>query len=271
MCEKYVPLTMGSPRFRSLDVGPFNVVEAWFPSKLVLQPHLHDRTTFAVMLEGSFDVGFSQGTYPCEPRSVFTEPLGEKHGNRVGTKPAHVLVLQPDEGREEMFEPCGSIFSEVTHFSHGGIHSLGWRVAYELRSIDSASRLSIQGIGLEMLALASRIRRPRSDQPPAWIRRAVDIIRSSFLGDLDVDDIAGEVGVHPAHLARAFRRYQRESIGSYVRRLRLDWARDRLAGTDEPIAGIALEAGFSDQSHLTRLFKRQTGVTPGRYRRTMRA
>jgi len=266
-----VPLTMGSPSFRSLDVGPFNVIEAWFPAGLELPLHLHDRTTFAVMLDGSFDLRVTGKTYVCEPSAVFTEPLGEKHGNRVGTKRAHVLVLQPDPSRCELFEPCSSIFDRVMHFSHAEVHSLGWRLAYELRSSDSTSRLSIQGLGLEMLALASRIRQPRPDQPPAWMRRAVEMIRSSFLTDLNIEAVAREVGVHPTHLARSFRRYHRESIGAFVRRLRLGWAIGRLSASDDPIAQIALDAGFSDQSHFTRLFKRQAGVSPGRYRRGIRA
>lgn len=270
MHEKCVPLTMGSPRFRSLDVGPFNLVEAWFPPRLVLPPHLHDRTTFAVMLEGSFDVGFASATYACEPSSVFTEPLGDKHGNKVGAKPAHVVVLQPDHARSDLFDPCRSIFNEATHFSHGGIHSLGWRLAYELRAPDSTSGLSMQGLGLEMLALACRVEAPREARPPEWFESAMDMIHSTFLGKLSIEDVAREIDVHPTHLARAFRKYHRESIGGFVRRLRLGWATDRLLASDDSIAQIALDAGFSDQSHFTRLFKRQTGVSPGRYRRGVR-
>lgn len=52
----------------------------------------------------------------------------------------------------------------------------------------------------------------------------------------------------------------------------VDWAADRLTHSSDPIAAIAYEAGSSDQSHLTRAFtfKRHTGRTPGRYRRSLR-
>jgi AraC family transcriptional regulator len=74
------------------------------------------------------------------------------------------------------------------------------------------------------------------------------------------------VDVHPAHLARAFRQHFRVPLGSYVRRLRLDWAASRLADSAESLANVAVAAGFADQSHLTRAFKRHTGHTPGAYR-----
>ena len=55
-----------------------------------------------------------------------------------------------------------------------------------------------------------------------------------------------------------------------MRRLRLDWAAAQLADSDVTLAQLAAEAGFVDQSHFTRAFKRHTGLTPGRYRETGR-
>jgi AraC-like DNA-binding protein len=56
------------------------------------------------------------------------------------------------------------------------------------------------------------------------------------------------------------------TIGEYVRRLRVEAAALRLAASNESISAIAHGTGFSDQSHLTRVFKQRMGVTPGRYR-----
>ena len=58
-----------------------------------------------------------------------------------------------------------------------------------------------------------------------------------------------------------------ESVGSYARNIRLDWAARRLVSSDDPLARVACEAGFADQSHFTRAFSRRFGVAPGRYRR----
>jgi AraC family transcriptional regulator len=83
--------------------------------------------------------------------------------------------------------------------------------------------------------------------------------------------LAAECDVHPVYLARAFRRHYAQSIGSFMLQSRLRLAMHRLVTTAEPIARIALECGFADQSHLTRLLHRETGSTPARFRRVAHA
>ena len=61
------------------------------------------------------------------------------------------------------------------------------------------------------------------------------------------------------------------SVGEYRRRRRLDYARRKLADPRLSLAEVAIDAGFADQSHLTRAFRRVTGVTPGQYRASMAA
>jgi AraC-like DNA-binding protein len=56
------------------------------------------------------------------------------------------------------------------------------------------------------------------------------------------------------------------SLGRFLLDRRLEWAASRLAGGDDPISRIALEAGFADQSHFTRRFRAWSGVTPHRFR-----
>jgi AraC family transcriptional regulator len=79
--------------------------------------------------------------------------------------------------------------------------------------------------------------------------------------------VAAELGVAPVRLARAFRRAYGESPGEYDRRQRIHKACERLAAGDTALATIAAELGFADQSHFTRVFRRQVGITPGVWRR----
>jgi AraC family transcriptional regulator len=95
---------------------------------------------------------------------------------------------------------------------------------------------------------------------------AYELLHERFRETPSVTEIAASVGVHPSHLARSFRAYYRESLGECVRRLRLEWAASRLVRADVPLATLANEAGFVDQSHFTRAFKRRFGLTPARYR-----
>jgi AraC-like DNA-binding protein len=90
-------------------------------------------------------------------------------------------------------------------------------------------------------------------------------LHDRFRERLSVASIARTVAIHPVHLSRQFKQAFGQTIGEYVRRLRVEHVCRRLA-TEEDLPTLALEAGFSDQSHLTRIFKRVIGTTPARFR-----
>ena len=84
---------------------------------------------------------------------------------------------------------------------------------------------------------------------------------------LTVGGVAAAVGVHPFHLSRVFKRFRRMTVGEYLNALRIERACRELERPASSISDVALSAGFSDQSHFTRAFKRATGTTPGAFRR----
>jgi AraC family transcriptional regulator len=106
---------------------------------------------------------------------------------------------------------------------------------------------------------------------PPWLGHARELLHAHFRERLDIARVAAEVGVHPSHLAHAFRRHFVSTPGEYARALRLSWAVDRLVEGDEPISAIAVSAGYSDQSHFTRECRKALGVGPGEYRRLRRS
>ena len=266
--RQFVPITMGSPRFTTREVGGLSVTEAWFPPLARLERHVHERPTVAIMLEGSFDVLFTRRTCECPAATLFTEPAEERHGNRIHKGGARVLVVQPDPSRTELFRPCAGLLGSIHQARDDRVTALAWRLSRELQHPDAVSALVTEGLSLELLAEAARLPdgRRSGHRPPAWLRRTHDLLRSTLASPLTVRDLAREAGVHPVHLARSFRAHYGLSVGTYVRRLRLDRAALELARTGRAICEIALDLGFADQSHLTRAFKRHTGLTPGRYR-----
>ncbi|MHC5538136.1 helix-turn-helix domain-containing protein, partial [Singulisphaera rosea] len=127
-------------------------------------------------------------------------------------------------------------------------------------------------LALEIFAEASRVTVPPGDKtPPRWLRGARDLLHDRFAEMVSFDEIATAIGIHPVHLARTFRRYYGCTPGEYLRRLRVEFACQKLATTSTPLIEIALAAGFSDQSHFTRTFRLQMRMTPGEFRRHFRA
>jgi AraC family transcriptional regulator len=274
MARQAPPVSLGSPRFRTAIQGGLLVTDAWFPPNLVLPFHLHDRTVLAVTLAGRWDSVLDRRPHVSTAGMVLTEPAGERHANHFAATGAHVVVIQPDPARVDDLMPATRFLSRVNHFSAPEALRLARRLSAEIRFPDSATPLAIEGLGCEILAAASRevVRTAGSGRSPSpiWLRRVLDRVHSTYLERLTLRDLATVASVHPAHLAREFRHHYRVSLPTYVRRLRLDWAADRLMRSDLSIAEIAAAAGFADQSHFTRAFHHELGLPPRRFRQAHR-
>jgi AraC family transcriptional regulator len=97
---------------------------------------------------------------------------------------------------------------------------------------------------------------------------ALQFIRRNYVRNVGLRDIAAAANVSPFYLARLFKQTLGVSPHQHVIELRVHNARSLLAaGSGErSLADVAAAVGFSDQSHLTRHFKRITGVTPSQFR-----
>ena len=264
-------VSFGSPRFRTLEAGGMLVTDARFPPGAFLPPHVHDRTCVATTLEGSFDSRMRGRSHWSTASMVLTEPAGERHDNRIGTAGARVLIVQPDASRLETLRPFSSFLSSIRHSGELSVSALARRLSLELSCRDAVTALAVEGLGLELLATAARAF-PLAAAPaiPAWCRRVRERLHDHWQQPPTLAELSAIAGVHPGHLTREFRRHYGCSAGTYLRRRRLDWAAERLARSDEPLAAIAASAGFADQSHFTRQFRAQFGCTPAAFRRSGR-
>lgn len=266
-----VPVTLGSSSSRCVDAGGFKVTRVRFPPLLRLPLHTHDRATVAVILNGSFDGLMRSTSHPCPQASVLTEPPGEPHGNLFERAGADVLTVQPDPVRLELLEPFAGVLGEVNHMRDLGVASVARRAASELRMPDTVAPFAVEGLVLELLVLAARLRNTEATgaerRSPRWLSQARALLHDQYREQLRLAEVADAVGVHPVHLARVFRLRYGTPVGAYVRALRLTWAAGRLTDSKDAIAQIAHEAGFFDQSHFTRTFRRHFGLTPQAYRR----
>jgi AraC-like DNA-binding protein len=104
--------------------------------------------------------------------------------------------------------------------------------------------------------------RPRSGK--AMLDRARDFIQAHAVRGVSLAEVARECGASPQHLSACFRARFGVPVHRFQTLLRLDHARRLLARGISP-GEAALACGLSDQSHLTRHFRRYLGTTPGRY------
>ena len=125
-----------------------------------------------------------------------------------------------------------------------------------------ATGLSHQ-VALHAGAKPPRVARLRGGLSGAAKRRTLELMEAQLDANLTVEALASEVGLSPAHFARAFKETMGLAPHRYLLTLRLEHARRLLDTPDAVLADVANRTGFADQAHFTRLFKRQFGVTPG--------
>ena len=100
-------------------------------------------------------------------------------------------------------------------------------------------------------------------------RRVLEMIDAALDTRLTIEMLAREVGLSPAHFARAFKETLGRAPHQYLLAQRLERARRLLETTEQTLSDIAQRTGFADQAHFTRLFKRAFGTTPGALLRTL--
>jgi len=105
--------------------------------------------------------------------------------------------------------------------------------------------------------------------PDYELRRLNDFIEANLEGEITLAAMASACGIGTKSFVRAFAATTGKSPYQYVIAARVERAKRLIEQDQEGLAEIALRCGFSHQEHLTRAFRRLTGQTPGRYRRSV--
>jgi AraC family transcriptional regulator len=111
----------------------------------------------------------------------------------------------------------------------------------------------------------------RSGLAPWQIRKVRAYVDENLGTPIRVGVLASCCRLSASYFSVAFKRSLGETVQSYLARRRVERAQDLILTTDQPLSQIALNCGFCDQAHLSRMFHRLIGVTPNRWRREMAA
>jgi AraC family transcriptional regulator len=217
------------------------------------------------VIAGAFEEVGTDRCEPATPGTVLLHPADDEHGDRFGPSGATCINVSPSAAWLEAMRK-EDLFGAYRAF-HGDIAlQMGNAIRCGLGARDTAGRLALEAATLALFSEAAP-REPCCEGSGAWVRRVCDDIRREPCAEWSLAGIAATARVHPMHVARTFRRRVGVSLGQFVRAERLAWARAALSASDTSLATIAIDAGFYDESHFIRAFRRHFGATPGSYRR----
>jgi AraC family transcriptional regulator len=236
--------------------------------------HAHSAPGIALLVRGALEVTYASGRRVAgdasERAGALVLPFDTPHGGRAAADGARALILTLELDRVASMEPSASaLLAQPAWWRAPRLAALGRGIARELAVADDAAALALEGLTLELLsALVRRGQESaRPGPPPAWLRRVREALDDRYHERaLRLSDLAKVAGVDPAYLARAFRAHYGTTAGAYLREIRVRRGAEALARSSGGLSQIALDSGFADQSHFTRVFSATYGLTPRRWR-----
>jgi AraC family transcriptional regulator len=250
-------------RVRDIEMSGFILTDFLQPSLFKCAKHYHECATILITLKGIGTDGMMGRVYECKPSNILIRPAGETHTHEYGLKGMRGLVIEVRPQKLETMRSFTKVLDQCGSFTESYLAELGMRLYSESLIMDSASEIAIEGLLLEMFAQVTRQNlRESSGIQPRWFKQALEFIHESYKEPINLSQVADEVKVHPSRLAQLFRYYNNCSVGEYIRRLRLIYAARGIMFSDISLAEISVAAGFYDQSHFTKYFKRYIGILP---------
>lgn len=226
------------------------------------RPHTDKHSRISFLLRGAYREEGRHGAVTMTPGHVLLKSRRARHEDQFGDDGACIASLaftgdDPfDAGRDPALWRRRSDGFALRHS------------AAFLEAARAGDARAVRTIGADFLGAGEA--EPAKREAPAWLARLKQELEARPLAEVDVAVRAREAGAHPAHASRLFRRCFALSIIEHAQAQSVRRAIGALTG-GEALSDIALDAGFYDQSHMSRVFKRVTGRTPGACRALLAA
>ncbi len=231
--------------------------------------HTHDEFGFGYIVDGGQESWSGRGLVEASAGDVITVNPGEVHdglGSKGRPRHWHMAFLSPDVVADYAGWPLSQIEFRDPVFRRAGMSRLVVS-AIETLAGDHADPARIEES--VTLVLGSLVNETVAEAVPPKLSAAVcavmDRMRDEWFEPLSLDDFARTAGMSKFQILRTFSKEVGITPHAYLTQHRVKQAR-RLILEGVPIAEAAVASGFADQSHLTRAYSRQFGLTPGRDR-----
>jgi AraC-like DNA-binding protein len=261
---------MSTPTFWRADALPFLEARSIADGRgICYAKHAHD--TFSIGAITGGESVYLNGRVRMHVRAgavVLMNP-GDVHAcNPRGEQPWSYRMFHVDarwlgelQGGGGAFQPYAAVASDAPGL-FGRLESL-----YASCTDPAATALEKHGAALDFFTSMHDMLQPAAPASRAGhpVHRAAEYLRDHRTGTPTLEDLCAATGLSPSYLIRAFKARYGMTPHSWLVNCRIQYCREQLK-RGRPIADVALAAGFADQAHLQRAFKRHVAATPGQYR-----
>ena len=249
----------------SFDLNELKLTQTSYLPFSRLPSHYHQNNYLCYVKRGTYSEKFGNRTIHCTRGDLIIHPVQYEHSNTFFSSPVTCLNIELNSSIESYAKNVPYVHT-LQKIQDPALSILLAKISSEIFLSDEFSPLVIQGLVIQLFAQMARIQYNFPLKKPLFLKKIEEILNEETGTSLDLTLLAKHAGVHPVHLANTFKKYNNKTIGEFFRELKLEKAISLLISTKLPLAQIAFQCGFSDQSHFTRAFKKYTHHTPTAFR-----
>ncbi|MDX1637256.1 MAG: AraC family transcriptional regulator [Balneolaceae bacterium] len=254
---------------RSGKIAHFAYSDITYREHVHMDPHCDHFFHISIVLSGKLRESGNGQEEEAGTLSVVTKPPDQMHSNIFGPSGARLLSLIIPQVFRTREEHRNCPISDWRWIHNGSLYPELVALIDAYVSFSGQSReegdLFTERMELLLDAIAG-CPLPPPGKPPAWVLQVRDHLHDTFHRTVPVSQIARIHNITPTHLTRCFNRYFGCPVTTYRHRLRVKAAAEKLCNSRSPLSHVALDSGFYDQSHFTKIFTRFTGKSPREFR-----
>ena len=229
--------------------------------------HAHSAPYLSFVMAGSYAERVGPARLECPTLALRFHPRGEEHENHFGAVGGRCFNVELSDRWNESLELLPRADGAPVILECAGALGVKAVAAFQKGEVTK-----LECVVAELLALCDRAaRRCVAGRRHPGIRRALEFVDANVSRRISLIEVATVAELHPTHFARTIRALTGATLGEHVRGRRLAKAETLLAQRPAAtLSTIAAECGFADHAHLTRVFRRMTGVAPRQLRAALR-
>lgn len=261
------PVTQGAV-LKDITFDNCRIVETRHAPNVFYDFHAHKESTITFTINGSFTEEFCGNTFHCNMFDLLYKPGGTEHRNSYNQSGTHSLLIEffDHDNSLKQYEGKGIFIRSVQK-------EFAKNIAIKLYAFLSSGNELVTLAADELLSEFSRVdvHTQCEKQIPPWLKRTKEYLDENIFEKVSLSQLSKMANVHHVYYARCFRRFFGRSVSQYLHKKRLAEAMMKLQHEDKTNVQLANDFGYTDQSHFTHFFKRETGFTPNVFSKKFRS